>query len=81
LLLVPEGVAIAVPIEQFDSVGAFVGKDKEVAREWFFDHNLFNKSGKAIVTFAAIDGRSSDKDAERARDAQHDLLQIVSSTA
>ncbi len=33
----------------------------ESTREWFFDHNQFNKSGKAIVTFSAIDGRSGDK--------------------
>ena len=38
-------------------------------------------SGRVHVDFSAIDGRSGDKDSERARDAQHDLLQSVSSTA
>ena len=66
---VPEGIAIAVPVEKFDSVGAFVGKDEKVARERIFEHDVFSDGGETVVAFAKIHRTGGDEDFKRAWNA------------
>src|SRR3990172_5118607 len=69
--LVPDGVAVTIPIEHLDPVRPLAPKYEEVSAERILLEHLLHHQGQAIKAATHIRGRGADKQAYRGRQGQH----------
>src|SRR4051794_20281773 len=71
LLLVPQGVAVLVPVEDLDPIAAPTPEDEQVSRERVEGHGRFDEVGERIEPLAHV-GRIGPEEYSHGRGpAQH----------
>jgi hypothetical protein len=80
LLLHPDSVTIAIPVQDLDAITFPVNENEEVARERVLSDDVTGEPRQAIVPLAEVGRRHGDEDPDGAPEAQHGLDSSAATT-